>query len=334
MALRELTAAVVVALPFGIGAATTTAEPPPIFRFTDPEIVESSGLAVRDGLVVTVNDSGDGARVFAVDPATGATVGVTRWPGQPLDIEALAPAGPGEVWVGDIGDNGRVRDSIRVTRVPVGHGDRLAEPVTHELRYPDGGSDAEALLAHPVTGRLYVATKGVLGGRLYAAPTGPGGAGPHRLRPLGAVMPLVTDGAFFPDGRHLVLRDYTRAIVLSFPALEPVGELSLPDTRQGEGIAVAPDGRVLVSSEGLRAPVHEVRLPADVVRAVQRTRNGEPSPAAEPRESSSPSATPSSRAQPEDPTGAPPARAPWPWLLAGVAGLAVVAVLLRSLRPR
>ena len=48
-----------------------------VFRFADPAIVESSGLTVADGLVSTVNDSGDSARVFTVDADSGRTVGVT-----------------------------------------------------------------------------------------------------------------------------------------------------------------------------------------------------------------------------------------------------------------
>ncbi len=172
MRLGEVLTALVVALPFGIGAASAgpVDDPSPEFRFTDPAIVESSGLALVDGLVVTVNDSGDEARVFAVDPATGTTVGVTRWGAEPTDIEALAPGGDGTVWVGDIGDNSAARDTITVTRLPVGRGQLTADPPTYELRYPRGASDAEALLVHPVTGRLYVVTKGVFGAVVYAAP--------------------------------------------------------------------------------------------------------------------------------------------------------------------
>ena len=91
-----------------------------VFSFQDPEIVESSGLALVDGLVVTTNDSGDTGRVFAVDPATGETVGTTGWGDEPEDVEALAPGGPGSVWVGDIGDNLETRDTVQVTQVPVG----------------------------------------------------------------------------------------------------------------------------------------------------------------------------------------------------------------------
>ena len=180
--------------PFLVGAALAPADVDRdvVFRFADPEIVESSGLAAAAGLVTTVNDSGDCARVFTVD-APGRTVGVTTWDDEPTDVEALAPAGRGEVWVGDIGDNAAARDDVTVTRVPVGRGDRSVAGEAFDLVYPDGPHDAEALLAHPRTGRLFVVTKGVLGGTVYAAPsalradraepagTGGGGAG-HRHR--------------------------------------------------------------------------------------------------------------------------------------------------------
>lgn len=329
MALREAVALAAVALPFGIGTAVVGEEPPrPLVRFADPEIVESSGLVARDGLLVTVNDSGDEARVFAVDPASGRTVGVGRWEGSPVDVEALAPGPPGEVWVGDIGDNAGARSSVRLTRVAVGRGDRTSRGQSRDLVYPDGPRDAEALLTHPRNGRLYIVSKEVLGGRFYAAPAESAPGRSQQLRSLGEVMPLVTDGAFFPDGRHLVLRDYSRAVVLSFPALEVVGELALPPTEQGEGIAVAPDGTILTSSEGRRAPVHEVALPPDLARAVA----GEPPGTPRPGPGRSSGAPPEDRqAQPEQ---QPARREPWPWLIGGAVGAVMIVVLLRSLRPR
>ena len=92
---------------------------------------------------------------------------------------------------------------------------------------------------HPVTGRLYVATKGIFGGELYAAPPELADDAPNVLGLVGETTGIVTDGAFFPDGEHLVLRTYTNAVVYSFPALEQVGSFDLPSQEQGEGIAVA-----------------------------------------------------------------------------------------------
>lgn len=326
-------AALAVAVPFLLGAAAGPAadDPVEVFRFQDPEIVESSGLVVQGDTFVTTNDSGDTGRVFVVEGRGGTTVGVTTWAQEPEDVEALAPAGPGRVWVGDIGDNAASRPSVEVHRLRLGVGSRTVEPETFALVHPDGPVDAEALLRHPRTGRLYVASKVVFGGMLYAAPPRLDADRPNRLRAVGAVLPLATDGAFFPDGRHLVLRDYGRAVVYSFPGLERVGELSLPEQQQGEGIAVDADGRVYVSSEGREAPVLEVGLPARIRAAVDRAAaTGGTGPDASPTQS----APPGSREGAELPQATGLDRPVWPWLLAGAGGVLLVLLLLRAMRPR
>ncbi len=279
--------AVLVALPFlagGVTAALTADRGEVVMTFSDPEVVESSGLVARGGLHSTINDSGDTGRVFtvALDGAeAGDTVGVTRFAESPVDMEALAPAGPGEVWVGDIGDNGAARSSISVTRVPVGRGERSGTYPTFELVYADGPRDAETLLSHPRTGRLYVVSKQIFGGVLYAAPRRLDPDRTNQLRPVADAIPIATDGAFWPDGKHLVVRGYARAVVYAWPSMRAVGDLSLPDQDQGEGIAVSPDGRVLVSTEGQFTDVLEVRLPRDVRQAVEPTPEpAEPSTAA------------------------------------------------------
>ena len=315
--MREALVALLVALPFGAGVATgaTGQQPAPEFRFSDPAIVESSGLSLTgDGLAVTVNDPGAAARACGVDPATGDTVGTTRWEGGAEDVEAVAPASGTTVWVGDIGDNGASRETVSVVRVPVGPLDQSVDGERVTLRYADGPADAEALLVHPQTGRLVVVTKGVLGGQVYAAPTDLTAAGVGTLRPRGAVMPVVTDGAFLPDGDHLVLRDYTRAVVYSWPGLEPVAELDLPAQQQGESLAATGEDSVLVGSEGLRSPVFEVPLP-----------ELEPTP-------SSPPSTYSreGREIPEDPEQP---RDPWPWLVGPAVAVVALVVLVLSLRP-
>ena len=315
--MREALVALLVALPFGAGVATGTGEDDgqPLFRFEDPAIVESSGLALADGLVVTVNDSGDEARVFVVDPATGRTVGTTRWEGGAEDVEAVAPGGGRTVWVGDIGDNGADRDTVSVIRVPVGALDQTVRGERFTLRYADGPADAEALLVHPTTGRLVVVTKGVLGGELYEAPRTLVAGAPQRLQPRGPVMPVVTDGAFLPDGDHLVLRDYARAVVYAWPSLEQVADVALPQQRQGESLAVTDEDTLLVGTEGLRSPVHEVALPA--------------------LDEAGPTAAPSTfsregREIPEDPDAP---RDPWPWLVGPLVAVVSLVVLFFALRP-
>ncbi len=323
--MQQLLAGLLIAAPFALGLATTPASPPgnEVFAFSDPEITEASALLVHDGLFMTTNDSGHPGQVFVVD-GSGDTVGVTHWADHPVDTEALAPGGNGYVWVGDIGDNTSSRSSVEIARVPVGRGDRDVAPTTYRLTYPDGATDAETLLQDPTTGRLYIASKDVFGGVLYAVPEKLDASGPNRMKALGRVLPVATDGAFFPDGRHVILRDYTSAVVYSWPSMQPVGRFALPPQRQGEGIAVAQDGKVYVSSEGPHAPVLEVPLPSRIEAAVKgQVSIGPSSPA---------TSGPADSAPPGEPDTA--SRDAWPWLAGGLLAAVALVVLLRALRPR
>lgn len=342
--LRSL-GAIAVLLPFIIGltAAGVDREGREVFRFADPEIIESSGLVLDGDFAYTVNDSGDTGRVFTVDATTGETVGVTFWADGPQDVEALAPGGPGHVWVADIGDNRGSRESISVTRVPVGEGDRTVSEESIDLVYPDGAHDAEALLVHPVTGRLYVATKGVFGGELYEAPPELADEAPNVLGALGPVAGIVTDGAFFNDGENLILRTYTGAVVYTFPDLVVIGSFDLPSQVQGEGLAVRAGGSVdsvYISSEGQRAPVLRVPLPERVREQLAPT--PAPTPASTPT-----SPSPSTVASPEPSAGSVPGttavdeitpeaigRTVWPWIVSALVFAGGLVVLVRALRPR
>ena len=298
-----------------------------VTRFQDPDIIESSALVVVDGRLVTTNDSGDSGRLFTVDPATGETMKVTRWSDDPTDVEALAPAGDGLVWVGDIGDNTASRDSVSVTEVDV-VGDRAPGP-TYDLVYPDGARDAESLLADPRTGRLYVISKGVFGGTVYAAAKRLSPEHPNPLTEVGPVLPIATDAAFFPDGRHVIVRSYSEAAVYTWPDLEQVGTFGLPHQEQGEGIAVAADGTIYASSEGLRSAVLRISLPPQVRRAMTP-----PTPSATPTPTASPTPAPGNRVGKELPEEPPGEKSAWGWALGGVLGIGIVLVLVRAMRPR
>ncbi|MFN8098468.1 MAG: hypothetical protein U0Q21_09300 [Dermatophilaceae bacterium] len=247
-----------------LGAGAAQADTTVLFRFADAEITESSGLALVRDLYVTVNDSGDRGRVFTVD-SSGATVGVTSWADRPVDIEAVAVAGPGEVWVGDIGDNAATRASIRVFRVEVGRMTRTVTPHAVRLAYADRPHNAESLLVHPVTGRLYIATKQTAGGSLYAAPRTLT-SGVNTLTKLGPVASLVTDGTFSDDGAHVLLRNYGKVFVYGFPSLRLLGSAALPAQPQGEGMALGSDGALVLTSEGVRSAVLRYTLPPRLTR--------------------------------------------------------------------
>lgn len=231
--------------------------------FRDGAVDESSGLVVERDVVHTVNDSGDGSFVYTVDRGTGETTGVTVFADEdPVDVEALAPGRGGTVWVADIGDNLRVRSSVEVHRLrPVPGGGR-ASASSYRLRYPDGPHDAEALLVHPRTGRVLLVTKRpFVGGVVYRAPARMRPGQVHRMVRVAAVRGMVTDGAFLPGGRRLVLRTYGAATVYRYPGFGEVVTFGLPEQEQGEAVAVGPDGRIYLSTEGEHTDVLVTDLP-------------------------------------------------------------------------
>lgn len=296
-----------------------------VFRFGDPRITESSGLVDTGRAMFTVNDSGNAPLLFRVDPDTGRTTGTIRYAARAVDVEALAPAPGGGVWVGDIGDNTRSRPHIDVYRVD-GRAGSTGASAHYRLKYPDGAHDAETLI---VTrgGEVYVVTKALTGAAVYRAT--------HLSERKVAVMSrvadvggLLTDGALLPDGRHVLLRNYGEVSVHTFPGFEPIGTMALPVQQQGEALSVGPGGRIRISSEGLHAPVLEVRLTSGLVRAMGRVESGVPGA---PVRSGAPaaSASPQSTHQPGTRDAAGDAGAPaWVWL---VGGLGVLVAVLGSI---
>lgn len=182
-------------------------------------LAELSGLAMsrkHPGVFYAVNDSGNTNQVFAVDctTATGrllatltlSGVGNTDWEGLALGTDANgAPA----VLVGDIGDNFSGRAEITVHRFaePDQLTNATVTPVTYRFAYADGRHDAESLLADPVTGRLYVASKLVgAAGKLYQALLPPVTGQVNTLTEVRSGPVFATDGAFSPTGASYTLR--------------------------------------------------------------------------------------------------------------------------------
>ncbi len=263
-------AGVVVGGAFGVlpQSGAHAAEPRVLFTMHDPRIDESSSLvvsSVHPGLAYTANDSGDGAFIYTVDMSTGDTVGVTTLSGvEPTDVEAMA-SGPGDtLYVADIGDNSASRDSVTVYWIDQpGRGDTTVDARSATLEYPGGARDAEAVLVDPATGQLFVVSKELFGGTIYAAPTPLSSDHVNRLQPVGTAPSLVTDGAFLPSG-EAVLRTYTTAAVYDPVGWTALSSTALPPQPQGESIAaLAGPARVLVGSEGEESAVYRLRLNLD-----------------------------------------------------------------------
>jgi hypothetical protein len=242
----------------------------PGFTTTDPRIDEGSGMVVslaHPHTVWIVNDSGDPARLFAVDTVDGHTRGVVKLAGaKNVDWEALAISpGPGEpqLWVGDVGDNDARRPWVTVYRFdePTTLSGSVTSWTSYDLVYPDGAHDAETLLVDPRDDRLYVVTKGLLGGSVYAAPTILKSDHVNHLSRIGSAPLLITDGSFRAAG-SVVLRNY----LTGFERPTVTGRdhrFAIPMQRQGETLAViAPGHEANVGSEGAGTAVLRIALPS------------------------------------------------------------------------
>jgi hypothetical protein len=269
----------------------------------DEAITESSGLAASrtmPGLFWTHNDSGGEAQLFLFD-TKGTDRGTLRLSDvKPTDWEDMAigacPRSPEVeetdstpcVYVADIGDNDAERDTVSIQRFreptldtssnsAVEH--TVEEIVSYRFRYEDGPRDAEALLAHPKTGHLYVVSKdrdqGVSG--IYRVPNPTVGLdeddvleaeriGAFDYSDASFFGKLATAGDIAPSGDHLSIRTYSRVYTycVTGESFESVFEASpkmatpLP-TAQGESIAYGRDGETLwLTSE--RRPTPLIRL--------------------------------------------------------------------------
>ena len=253
------------------------------------ELVEASGLVAsraHAGVLWTHNDSGDTARLFAL-AEDGTLLGtlVVRVP-TPRDVEDLAiapaPGGGWTLWMGDIGDNGRERDAVRLYAVrepadlPRERPFRLeVEATTWTVRYPDVPRNAETLLADPATGDLYIVEKTESPrSRIerIAAPRskdGKGGAlATVRVASIPLAVGLATGGTVSPDGLEIVVRGYGPIALLfrrakgapfasAFAA--PPCEVTIPFDGVGEAIAFSADGRAIyTTNEGASQPIHRV----------------------------------------------------------------------------
>ncbi|WP_406421328.1 WD40 repeat domain-containing protein [Streptomyces sp. NBC_00842] len=240
------------------------------FTIEDPRITESSGLAAsraHPGIYWTHNDSEDGPYVYAVDSRTGKTVATItmRGVGAPRDVEAISLGPDGNLYVGDIGDNlNGSWDHVWIYRFPEPKvlKDATVRATQFDVKYADGARNAEALMVHPKTGRVYIASKNEDGGGLYEGPAELSTGRTNVFRRVGDV-PWVTDGAFSPDGKELVLRSYFSARGYAFKdgRLGADHPVHAPLQGQSESVTYTADGSALMfGSEGARSQVVRVDI--------------------------------------------------------------------------
>ncbi|MFF7053338.1 WD40 repeat domain-containing protein [Streptomyces griseorubiginosus] len=241
------------------------------FTISDPRITESSGLAAshqHPGIYWTHNDQDTGAYLYAVDSATGGTVAriTMTGVGTPRDVEAIA-IGPGnEIWVGDIGDNDGVTwPYVWIYKLPEPKElkDQTVKATQYVVKYSDGSRDAESMVVHPKTGRVYIIDKQEDGGHLYEGPAELSPKGTNLFRPTAPIDLWATDATFSPNGEQLVVRGYFGGLWYDWNGsdLKKKGRLSVP-LGQGESVSYSPDGtKLLLGMEGADSEVEAQDAP-------------------------------------------------------------------------
>ncbi|MEU0656461.1 WD40 repeat domain-containing protein [Streptomyces albogriseolus] len=236
------------------------------FTINDPRVTESSGLAAsrqHPGVYWTHNDSDDGPHLYAVDGSTGDTVArlTLTGIGTPRDVEAIS-VGPGDrLFVADVGDNlGGTWPYVWIYELPEPERlqDATVQATQYVVKYVDGPRDAEAMVVHPKTGRVYLIDKHEDGGHLYEGPEKLSPEGDNVFRPIAPVELWTTDAALSPDGQDLAVRGYFGGIHYAWNGgkLERKGRLSVPLQGQGESVTYSADGsRLLFGSEGEQSGV-------------------------------------------------------------------------------
>lgn len=249
------------------------------------EVSEVSGLAAsrqHPGVLWVHNDSGGGARVFAID-----TNGILRgsydltdafaWDYEDIAVDDT------HIYVADIGDNDRIRAYVTVYRVSEPTVALDQPPViiqldgveTLEFEYPDGAHDAETLIVDPESGDLLIVTKEEVGEAVVFRAAAPYSVA-SRI-PLTAVTTLseggvaqpgggrISGGDASPDGGAILLRTNSSVFWYQRPLGSPLWEAllfpacSLPTMEEpnGEAIGFDHDGSgYLTLSEGANQPIY------------------------------------------------------------------------------
>ncbi|MEV0946378.1 hypothetical protein [Rhodococcus sp. NPDC049939] len=250
---------------------------------------ELSGFVSTGGLLYAIGDSGSDRAVAVMD----ANCTVQRWlpiPVDPYDVEDMAVGPDGRLWLADVGDNGRRRDTVALISMDRDTG--VGE--LHRLSYPDGPHDAETILIQR-DGTPLVVTKELFGAGGVYRPVGDAGVGglatpgPTPLEKAGELgapksagvdadgrgvtapalnSTMFTGGAVSADGTVAAVRNYSDVFLFSAPDGDLLAALTsgpavrarVPYQPQGEAVAFNENGDLLIGSEARGGPLPPVQM--------------------------------------------------------------------------
>lgn len=265
----------------------------------DKRLKESSGLCLsgrNPTIFWTLNDSGGEPCVYAIDRSGKTRAKVRVRDAANFDWEDIALGkdenGEPALFIGDIGDNLRIRPSLQIYQITepeinapgkAVEETNSAAPKIWRVYYPDGKHNAESLLIHPQTGRLHILTKSEDGqSTLYAFPQP---LLPEVSMKLEKITTLVfpalirvgkrphdncmtTAAGFSPDASRMLIATYSSLYEWTLPKDRPLAEaLKAPPVRimpqltnQMEGACYDADSQTIwFTSERLPAPLMRVR---------------------------------------------------------------------------
>lgn len=272
------------------------ATPVEVASLADIECAESSGLAAsrtNPGVWWTHNDAGGEPELFAFT-LDGTWLGTWTISGAAFwDWEDIA-AGPcpgtdGDcLYIGDTGDNGRIRTSVVVYVVEDPLIDTTATPpVTVEIpllasavaTWPDEVRDSETLMVHPRSREVYLVSKEADGfskivkfpeGSFYSADADPVPVVLESVADFDLSTPAIGDtrttgGDWEPAGDRVVIRSYGAAWEWRTDPCDPDAHWSLRprgiDLRgeiHGEAIAYDLESNLVTSGEGLPLLIRQI----------------------------------------------------------------------------
>lgn len=269
-------------------------------RLQEKDIDEASGMAASvrsDELLWIVNDSGDKARLYAID-LEGRQRGRIKLDGVSNrdweDLASFVLDGKPYLLVADIGDNESKHDHVSLYAVPEPD---LADDDKHTLepewivrfRYPEGARDAEAIAVDSVGNRVIVLSKRDLPATIYEVPLRPVDDSVVEAKKLGSLrslpQPKEEDVRFAPMSRDWhwqptamdIARNDRVLIVMTYGAIylydrkpdsdwpdrltRPPLAFSLKNIRNAEAAALSANGEsIFVTVEQKHAPLLRIDI--------------------------------------------------------------------------
>lgn len=185
----------------------------PIGQYTHPAIRESSGIVASrqfDGVYWTLNDSGNPAALYATRLNGELIQEISVQGSQNFDWEALGVDDHNQLWIGEIGNNSRLRTDLKLVVIaePNPFTDTEAKVIaSYPYRYPNENVDAEGLFI--ADGAPYIVSKERERAVLYRFPTLKADT-EHVLESVGefAEAKWVTGAGISEDGTRLAVCTY------------------------------------------------------------------------------------------------------------------------------